>query len=76
MIIGLFKEAIGWLLSLTEVGVVIAVILAIAVVVGMTGFWILSRFMSKLAGPATELDPQEDGPYDSPHLNDHQTPHA
>jgi hypothetical protein len=62
MIIGLFKEAIGWLLSLTEAGVAIAVILAIAVVVGMTGFWILSRFMRKLAGPPAELDPDEDQP--------------
>ncbi len=59
MIIGLFKDAIGWFVSLTEVGVVIAVILVIAVVVGMTGFWILSRFMSKLAGPAAEIDPPE-----------------
>jgi hypothetical protein len=62
MIIGLFKEALGWFLSLTEVGVVIAVILAIAVVVGMTGFWILSRFMRKLAGPPSELDPDDDRP--------------
>jgi hypothetical protein len=60
MIIGLFKEALGWILSLTEVGVVIAVMLLIALVVGMTGFWILSRFMSKLAGPPTELDPHDD----------------
>ena len=70
MIIGLFKEALGWFLSLTEVGVVIAVILAIAVVVGMTGFWILSRFMSNLAGPPIELDPDEDRPdeiADAPH---------
>jgi hypothetical protein len=60
MIIGLFKEAIGWFLNLTEVGLAIALLLLIAVAVGMTGFWILSRFMSKLAGPATELDSHED----------------
>jgi hypothetical protein len=43
MIIGLFKEAIGWFLNLTEVGLAIALLLLIAVAVGMTGFWILSR---------------------------------
>ena len=56
MIIGIFRDAIGWFVNLTEVGVVIAVILLVAVVVGMTGFWILSRFMRKLAGPPTELE--------------------
>jgi len=62
MIIGLFKEAASWLVSLTEVGAVIAAILLIGLVVGTTGFWMLGRFLSKLAGPPIELDPYEDEP--------------
>ena len=60
MIIGLFKEAASWLVSLTEVGAVIAAILLIGLVVGTTGFWMLGRFLSKLAGPPIELDPYEE----------------
>ena len=59
MIMGLFKEAASWLLSLTEVGVVIAAILLLGLVVGMTGFWILGRCVSKLADHSAELDPYE-----------------
>jgi hypothetical protein len=59
MIIGLFKEVVGWFVSLTEVGVVIAAVLLIGLVVGMTGFWILGHFLNKLGGPPAELDPYE-----------------
>lgn len=62
MIMGIFKEAAGWLVSLTEVGAVIVPILLIALSVGMTGFWVLGHFVSKLAGPSAELDPHEDEP--------------
>ena len=31
-------------------------------IVGMTGFWMLSHFASKLAGPTAELDSYEDQP--------------
>lgn len=60
MIIGLFKEATSWLVNLTEVVAVIAAILLIGLVVGMTGFRILGHFLSKLGGPPVELDPCED----------------
>jgi hypothetical protein len=60
MIIGLFKEAVSWFVSLTEVGLVIAAMLLIGLGVGMTGFWMLGRFLSKLGGPPAELDPHED----------------
>jgi hypothetical protein len=59
MIVGLFKEAVSWFVSLTEVGAVIAAILLIGLVVGMAGFWILGHFIGKLAGPPAELDPYE-----------------
>jgi hypothetical protein len=62
MIWGLFKDAVSWFVSLTEAGVVIAVILLIGVVAGMTAFWILGRGVRKLAGPVTELDPYENEP--------------
>jgi hypothetical protein len=62
MIIGLLKETIGWLVSLTEVGVVIAAVLLIGLAVGMTGFWILGHFVNKLGGPPAELDPYEAEP--------------
>jgi hypothetical protein len=62
MIIGLFKEAIGWLVSVAEVGFVITAILLIGLALGMTGFWILSHFASKLGGPEAELDPYKDEP--------------
>jgi len=60
MITSLFQGAIGWLAGLTEAAVAIAVMLLIGLVVGMTGFWMLSRSLRKLAGPAAELDPSED----------------
>jgi len=62
MIIGLLKEAVGWFVSLTEVGVVIAAMLLIGLVVGMTGFWTLGHCLSKLGGPPAELGPYEDEP--------------
>ena len=62
MIWGLFKDAVSWFVSLTEAGVAIAAILLIALVVGMTAFWVLSRSVRKLAGPVTELDPYEEEP--------------
>jgi hypothetical protein len=61
MIIGLFKDAVSWLVSLAEVGAVIAGVLLIGLAVGMSGFWLLSRGLSKLGGPP-ELDPFEDEP--------------
>jgi len=62
MIVGLFKEGFSWVVSLTEVGVVIALILLAGLVVGMGVFWMLGRFLRKLAGPPTELDRYEDEP--------------
>jgi len=63
MIIGLFKDAIGWFVNLAEVGIVIAAVLLIGLLVGRTGFWILSRFLRKLGGPPAldpyELEPEE-----------------
>jgi len=32
----------------------------LGLLVGMTGFWVLSRFLKKLGGPVTELDPYDD----------------
>ena len=58
--IGLFKDAVSWFLSLTEVVVIIAAILFIGLIVGTTGFWILSHGLSKLSGPPAQLDPDED----------------
>lgn len=62
MIIGLFKDLVHWLLSLTEVGAVIAAVLLVGLIVGMAGFWVLGFFVSKLAGPPTELDSYPDEP--------------
>jgi hypothetical protein len=61
MIVGLFKEAVGWLVSLTEAGAVIAALLLAGLAVGATGFWLLGRCVSKLSPPA-ELDPYEYDP--------------
>jgi len=68
--ISLLKEALGWFVSLTAVGLVIAAILLIGLVVGMTGFWMLGHFLSKLAGPPAELDPYEDelGEFEAPRV--------
>jgi hypothetical protein len=60
MIIGLFKEAVSWFISLAEVGIAIAAMLLIGLVVGRTGFWMLSHCLSKLGGPPSELEPAED----------------
>ncbi len=60
MIIGLFKDAVGWLVSLTEAGLAIAAMLLIALLVAMTGFWLLGHFLSKLGGAPAELDPYDD----------------
>jgi hypothetical protein len=62
VIIGFIKEVVSWFVSLTEVSVAIAAMLLIGLIVGMTGFWMLSHFLSKLGGPAAELDPYEDEP--------------
>jgi hypothetical protein len=56
MIIGLLKEAVSWFVSLTEVGLVIAAMLLIGLIVGMTGFRMLGRCLRKLGGPPDELD--------------------
>jgi hypothetical protein len=61
MIVGLFKEAVSWLVSLTEAGVAIVAMLLIGLLAGMTGFWILSYCLGKLGGPP-ELDLYEDEP--------------
>jgi len=61
MIIGLFKDAVSWVVSLAEAGAVIAAVLLIGLAVGMSGFWLLSRGLSKLGGPP-EQDPFEDEP--------------
>jgi hypothetical protein len=61
MIIGLFKDAVSWLVSLTEAGLAIVAVLLIGLAVGMSGFWLLSRGLSKLGGPP-EVDPFEDEP--------------
>ena len=62
MFISLFQGLLGWFVGLTEAAVVIAVVLLIGLVVGMTGFWMLSHFARKLAGPTAEIDPYEDDP--------------
>jgi hypothetical protein len=62
IIIGLLKEMVSWFVSLSEVGAVIAAVLLIGLVVGMTGFWALGYFLRKLAGPPTELEPYQDEP--------------
>jgi hypothetical protein len=58
MIIGLFQGAVSWFVGLTEAAVVIAAMLLIGLVVGMTGFWMLSLCLSKLGG--AELDSYDD----------------
>jgi hypothetical protein len=62
MMIGLLKEVVSWFVSLSEVGAVIAAVLLIGLVVGMTGFWVLGYFLRKLAGPPTELESYQDEP--------------
>ena len=62
MIISLFQGAASWFVGLTEAAIVIAALLLIGLVVGMTGFWMLGHSLSKIAGPPPELDPYEDEP--------------
>ena len=62
MIIDLLKEVVSWFVSLGEVGAVIAAVLLIGLVVGMTGFWVLGYFIKKLAGPSSELESYQDEP--------------
>jgi|HubBroStandDraft_1064217.scaffolds.fasta_scaffold339500_2 hypothetical protein len=65
MIMGLFKEVVSWLVSLTEVGLAIAAMLLIGLGVGMAVFWMLGRFLSKLGGPPDELGQYAElGPYE------------
>lgn len=60
MFLGLFKDAVSWFAGLSEAAVAIAAVLFIGLLVGMTGFWLLSRLVKKLEGPTTELDSYED----------------
>lgn len=62
MIIGLLKEVVSWFVSLSEVGAVIAAVLLIGLVVGMTGFWALGYLLGRLAGPPTELESYQGKP--------------
>ena len=62
MIFGLFRDAVGWFVGLTEATVAIAAILFIGLVVGTAGFWILGHFLRNIAGSAPEPDPYEDEP--------------
>jgi len=62
MIIDLLKDLVSWFVSLGEVGAVIAAVLLIGLVVGMTGFWVLGYFLRKLAGPPSELESYQDEP--------------
>ena len=55
-----------WLTVLLEVASVIAAILLIGLVAGMTSFWILGRFARKLAGPSAELDAELETDSDEP----------
>ncbi len=67
MILGVLKDAVGWLVSVAEVAAVIAAVLLIGLIIGMTGFRILSYFVGKLGGSPPELDsyPYEDEPLDA-----------
>jgi len=59
MIVEIFRGALDWFVGLIELVSVIAALLLVGLVVGMTGFWFLVRCLSKLAGPSAELDPDE-----------------
>jgi hypothetical protein len=58
----LFQGVVDWFVGLTEAAAVIAAVLFIGLVVGVSGFWMLSHGLGKLAGPSAELDPYEDEP--------------
>ena len=63
MFISLFQGTVSWLVGLIEAAVVITAMLFIGLVVGMTGFWMLSHFASKLAPQdSDEGDPEEGEP--------------
>jgi hypothetical protein len=59
MIVAIFRGALHWFVGLIEVVAVVTAILLVGLIVGMTGFWILGRSLSKLEGPSVELDPRE-----------------
>ena len=59
MMAGMFRDALSWVAGLIEAVGVVAAILLVGLVVGMTGFWILVHSLSKLAGQPAESDPQE-----------------
>jgi hypothetical protein len=59
MIGALFRDALDWFVGLIEFVSVVAAILIVGLVFGMTGFWILGRSLRKLAGPPVESDPGE-----------------
>jgi hypothetical protein len=61
MIVDLLRGLVHWLLGLIESVTVVAAILLIGVVIGVAGFWFLSRSVRKLAGP---VDPLENEPDD------------
>ena len=60
MIVGLFKELLGWFINLAEVTLAIAAVLLVGLAIGMAGFRILSRIMRVFSGPPPVLD--EDDP--------------
>ncbi len=60
MIADLFRGFLQWWIGLIESVSAVAAILLIGLVVGITCFWVLSRSVRKLAGPAADLDPDED----------------
>jgi hypothetical protein len=62
MIVGLFKELLGWFINLAEVGLAIAAVLLVGLVIGMAGFRILSRIMRLVSGPPPVDPSDEDEP--------------
>jgi hypothetical protein len=60
MIIAIFQGPINWFVALIELVSVIAAILLIGLIIGMTGFWMLGRFVRKLAGAPAELEPEDE----------------
>jgi hypothetical protein len=61
MFISLFQGAVSWFVGLTEAALAIAAMLFIGLVAGMTGFWMLSHFASKLAPKDSYEDDPEEG---------------
>jgi hypothetical protein len=60
MIVGLFRELLGWFINLAEVTLAIAAVLLVGLAIGMAGFRILSRIMSMFSGPPPALDPYDE----------------